>query len=171
MKRLLLCRHAKSSWAEHGQQDDQRPLSARGERDAPRMGQRLAEHGTHPDLLVTSPAVRARQTAKLLADALGYPRAQIRLEPALYLADPATLLAVVADQDDGAACLLVVAHNPGLTDLANHLLPDLALDNLATGGVVAISFEADRWAALATAPRQLLYYDYPKNPAPPVTTS
>jgi phosphohistidine phosphatase len=171
MKRLLLCRHAKSSWAEDGQEDSERPLSARGERDAPRMGERLHQQGLRPDLVVTSPAVRARRTAKLLADALKYPRAQIRLEPALYLADPATLLAVVADQDDDAERLLVVAHNPGLTDLANHLLPELALDNVPTGGIVGIAFDARRWAEVATAPRRLVYYDYPKNPGPPVTAS
>ena len=171
MKRLLLCRHAKSSWAEGGQQDHERPLSARGERDAPRIGKRLHRHGTSPNSLVSSPAVRARRTAELLADALRYPRSQIRLEPTLYLANPAALTAVVAGENDDADCLLVVAHNPGLTDLVNHLLPDFALDNLPTCGVVAIDFDARHWAEMAAAPRQLVYYDYPKNPAPPFTAN
>ena len=171
MKRLILCRHAKSSWAEDGQQDHERPLSARGERDAPRIGERLHRHGTSPNLLLSSPAVRTRRTAELLADALRYPRSRIRLEPALYLAGHAALLAVVTGEKDDSACLLVVAHNPGLTDLANHLLPDLDVDNLPTCGVVAIDFDAHDWAELATASRQLVYYDYPKNPAPPITAN
>ena len=167
MKRLILCRHAKSSWAEAGQQDHERPLSARGERDAPRIGERLHRHGTSPNLLISSPAVRARRTAELVANA----RSQIRLEPTLYLANPAALFAVVTGEKDDADCLLVVAHNPGLTDLANHLLPDLALDNLPTCGVVAIDFDAYDWAELPTTPRHLVYYDYPKNPGPPVTAN
>jgi phosphohistidine phosphatase len=171
MRQLLLCRHAKSRWPDSDQEDSLRPLSARGERDAPRIGERLDRHGLHPSLVVTSPAVRARRTAKLLADALRYPRENIRLEPALYLASPTTLLAVVAAQDDDAERVLIVAHNPGLTDLTNHLLPDFDLDNLPTGAVIAIDFDAQGWADLVTAPRQLAYYDYPKNPDAPVTPS
>ena len=116
-------------------------------------------------MLLTSPAVRAHRTASLIATALGYSPAQVRLDPALYLASPAALLGVVARQSATVRCLLLVAHNPGLTDLANQLLPDLALDNLPTGAVVAIDFDAQNWAALPRAPRHLVYYDFPKNAA------
>jgi phosphohistidine phosphatase len=68
------------------------------------------------------------------------------------------------------ATLLVVGHNPGLTELANLLVAELDLDNLPTAGVVAIGCETQHWAALGSAPRSLLFYDFPKNPAAPATT-
>jgi phosphohistidine phosphatase len=128
------------------------------------MGQRLLSRHARPDLLLASHATRAQRTAKLVARALGIRTELIRTEESLYLAEPATVLALVAAQDDAQSCLLVVGHNPGLTDLANTLLPELALDNLPTAGVIAIDFAATEWRELGTAPAKLAYFDYPKNP-------
>jgi len=164
VKRLLLLRHAKSSWSDDGLADSERPLSGRGERDAPRMGARLRKRGIRPGLVITSPAVRARRTASLVARALDYPDGAIRLEATLYLAAPAEILTVVAAQADAIDCLLVVGHNPGLTELTNLLLPELALANLPTTGVVVVDCAGERWAEVRNAQRQLVYYDYPKNP-------
>jgi phosphohistidine phosphatase len=164
VKQLILLRHAKSSWQNGALGDVDRPLSDRGERDAPRMGKRLLARQAKPGLLLASQATRAQRTAKLVARALGLRADLIKTEESLYLAEPAAVLAVVATQDDAHSCLLVVGHNPGLTDLANELLPELALDNLPTAGVVAVDFAAARWHDLAAAPAKLAYYDYPKNP-------
>jgi phosphohistidine phosphatase len=169
VKRLILLRHAKSSWSDSSLADAERPLSARGERDAPRMGDRLHERGTRPDLMIASPAVRTRRTAKLVARALGYPEGEIRLEPALYLASPETILEVVAEAGPTNS-LMVVGHNPGLTTLVHRLLPDLGLDDLPTTGAVALDLETDGWTNLLDATRRLVYYDYPKNTAPPTPT-
>jgi phosphohistidine phosphatase len=162
MKRLILLRHAKSSWTDSSLADAERPLSARGERDAPRMGERLRERGTQPDVIVASPAARARRTAKLIARALRYPETEIRLEPDLYLAAPDAILGVVG-QAGAATTVIVVGHNPGLTALVHRLMPELDLDDLPTAGAVAIDFETDRWTDLLDATRRLVYYDYPKN--------
>ncbi len=163
MKRLILLRHAKSSWSEDGLPDFERPLSGRGERDAPRMGARLRERGIRPDLVLSSPALRAHRTAKLVGGALDYANDEIRLDTRLYLATPFEILAVVVEQADAVDSLLVVGHNPGLTDLTNLLAPELDLANLPTAGTVAIDCATERWAEIRTAQRRLVYYDYPKN--------
>jgi phosphohistidine phosphatase len=164
LKQLILLRHAKSSWKSGALGDVDRPLSERGDRDAPRMGKRLKARHARPGLLLASHATRAQRTAKLVARALGRPADSIATVESLYLAEPAAILAAVAAQDDAHSCLVVVGHNPGLTDLANQLLPDLALDNLPTAGAVAIDFAANRWRDIGDAPAKLAYYDYPKNP-------
>ena len=111
MKQLILLRHAKSSW-DDDVADVDRPLAARGERDAPRMGKRLKARHARPDLIVTSHAARAQRTAELVAKALGIKRKELKTERALYLAAPADILGVVAAQDDSLTCLLLVGHNP-----------------------------------------------------------
>ena len=163
MKRLILLRHAKSSWSEDGLADSERPLSGRGERDAPRMGARLRQRGIRLGLVLSSPALRARRTATLVARALEYPDDAIRLDPTLYLATPEEILAVVAEQADAVDCLLVVGHNPGLTELTNLLLPTLNLANLPTAGTVVLDCATERWAEVRAAQRHLVYYDYPKS--------
>jgi phosphohistidine phosphatase len=163
VKRLILLRHAKSSWSQDGLPDSERPLSGRGERDAPRMGARLRERGIRPDLVLSSPALRARSTARLVAHAIDYPADAIHPEASLYLAAPDEILAVVAEQADAVDCLLVVGHNPGLTELTNLLLPELELANLPTAGTVVVDCATERWADVRNAQRQLVYYDYPKS--------
>ena len=163
MKQLILFRHAKSSW-DDDVEDVDRELAGRGERDAPRMGKRLKARHAHPDLIVVSHAARAQRTAELVAKALGIKKKEIRTEPALYLASPDAILGVVAAQSDTLSCVLLVGHNPGLTELVNRLLPDLELDNLPTSGAVAIDLSATSWRDAASAAAKLAYYDYPKNP-------
>jgi phosphohistidine phosphatase len=163
VKQLILFRHAKSSW-DDDVGDVDRTLAGRGERDAPRMGKRLKARRARPDLIVASHAARAQRTAKLVAKALGIKSKELRIESALYLASPDDILGVVAAQNDSLSCMLVVGHNPGLTELVNRLLPSLALDNLPTSGAVAIDLSTKSWRDAATAGAKLAYYDYPKNP-------
>ena len=166
MKTLALFRHAKSSWEDENLDDHDRPLAPRGHRDAPRMGKRLARRGLDPDLLLTSTALRARETADYLAAALGLARSRIRVERRIYLASPGELLKVIAALDDSLASVLLVGHNPGLTDLANMLLPSLDLDNLPTAGVVAVRSSAVRWKDIDSATLALGFYDSPKQGSP-----
>jgi len=165
VKRLTLFRHAKSSWNDPRLPDNERPLSSRGERDAPAMTARLAARGERPDLILTSHALRATATARVIAQGLGCPDDIVRIDRRLYLAPPQVLLDVLREQDDADHHVLVVGHNPGLTEAANRLLPTLACDNLPTSAVVAIAVDTDRWAELGPTACRLLYYDYPKNVA------
>jgi phosphohistidine phosphatase len=163
MKRLILMRHAKSSWDDDDQSDHDRPLSPRGERDAPRMAARLARRGERPSLYLSSSAKRAVRTAEIVAAALEGPREALRVEPTLYLAAPAAILAAVAAQSDAHESMIVFGHNPGFTELANELLPSLKLDNLPTAGIAAIDCAISRWRDVRPESACLVYVDYPKN--------
>jgi phosphohistidine phosphatase len=170
VKRLLLLRHAKAVPAEAPLADIARPLAERGERDARRIGDRLRQHGSLPDGILSSPAERTIQTARLVASALGHSPAAIAVESRLYLAEPAALLEAIAEQDAAIETLLVVGHNPGLTELVHELLPSFEVDDLPTAAVVALDYaEATDWAQIEAAAGRLSYYDFPKNPREPVT--
>ena len=161
MKTLTIVRHAKSSWDHPGLNDRERPLNKRGEHDAPLMGQRVLEHGIRPSLIISSPATRAWATARIIAAAISYPLEFLQREKALYHASVDTLLNVIVAQDTGFNSLMIVGHNPGLTDFANYLSPGLT-NNLPTAGVVSVEFDRDDWDLFARPPTELLLYDYPK---------
>ncbi|NOY12914.1 MAG: hypothetical protein GXP51_04295, partial [Deltaproteobacteria bacterium] len=91
MKKLILIRHAKSDWHTAAATDFDRPLNTRGKKAAPLMGERLAAHSGTPDLLLSSPAKRARQTAKKIARQIAYPETAIRYDEAIYEANLASL--------------------------------------------------------------------------------
>jgi phosphohistidine phosphatase len=163
-KRLLLCRHAKSSWHEATQSDIERPLNKRGERDAPEMGRRLAHLGIQPDLILTSPAVRAETTAAYLAAELGYPRERLEVQTGLYAATVPSLLTLLQQQEPQCTTLLLVGHNPECTALAN-MLGALHIENIPTCGIVALEFAVSSWRELAAGTGTLLFFDFPKNNA------
>lgn len=164
MKILTIVRHAKSSWSDSSLSDDKRPLNRRGERDAPEMGRRIQEHGIRPSLIVSSPATRAWTTAKVIAHAINYPREFLQKEERLYLASLDEILDVVVAQDNGFNNLMVVGHNPGLTDFANFLVPGLT-GNLPTAGVVSVQIDRDDWSLYERPPTELLVHDWPKKTA------
>ncbi len=161
MKILTLVRHAKSSWNDTNLSDRERPLNKRGERDAPVMGQRIVNHGIRPSLIIASPAVRAWTTAKIIAHEIAYPLEFLQREDSLYLASLDDLLDAVIAQDIGFSSLMVVGHNPGMTDFANFLLPGIT-NNLPTAGVVSVQVDREDWQLHTQAKVELLAYDYPK---------
>lgn len=161
-KRITLLRHAKSSWKDASVADRDRPLNRRGSKSAPDMGKRLADRGVRPSLLLTSPAKRARETARLIARELNYPLEFIQSESELYLATPETILQVVARQDDGFNDVMVFGHNPGITELANQL-GDRNIDNVPTCGVVGIELDVQEWAEIVAADGKTVFFDYPKS--------
>lgn len=116
LSELVLVRHAKSDWGDPSMNDHDRPLNARGNRDAPAMAQRFADTHGPVDVILSSTANRARSTAQEFAAALGL---EIIFDPELYLAPAEVLLAKT--RAAGAASVMVVAHNPGITDLAYDL--------------------------------------------------
>lgn len=161
MKTLTLVRHAKSSWKDRGLSDRERPLNKRGKRDAPRMGRFVADAGVRPSQIISSPAVRAWTTARIFARELGYPVEFLQREDGLYLASLDNLLDVVATQDAGFNNLMLFAHNPGLTDFANYLVPGLT-NNLPTSGAVSVTLDSDDWMLYDRPTTELVFYDYPK---------
>jgi phosphohistidine phosphatase len=117
-RRLILLRHAKSDWPDVPDRD--RPLAKRGRRDAPRIGRWLHEHGYQPDVVVCSAARRTRQTWDLVAPELGGSPA-VRFEPRAYAASAMTLLYLVQELPSRYRTALLIAHNPGLSELAGQL--------------------------------------------------
>ena len=147
MKRLLILRHAKSSWADSSISDWQRPLNERGARDAPRAGAWLRERGLMPDVIVSSDAVRARTTAEAVANTAGY-SGEIILEPSLYHATPSDVLAVLRGIQGDARTVLVVGHNPGLEELVRQLTGEHC--DLPTTALVHIAMPIDEWSEAST---------------------
>ena len=163
MKILTIVRHAKSSWKDTSLSDRKRPLNTRGERDAPVMGRRIHEHGIRPSLIVTSPAKRAWTTAKIIAREIHYPLEFLQREDGLYLASLNEILDTIVAQDNGFNNLMIVGHNPGLTDFANFLVPGLT-NNLPTAGVVSVEIDQDDWSLYTQPQARLLVHDWPKKP-------
>ncbi len=161
MKRLLLCRHAKSSWKDPTLADRDRPLNGRGKRDAPMMGERLADRGVAPDAMVSSPAKRARKTARHLAKRLRFPVSSIRIVDEIYGATPAVLLACIHRFEPSWNQVVLVGHNNELTLLANRL-GGLAIDNVPTAGVVCLDFPVASWQDIQEGSGSLVFFDYPK---------
>ncbi|UII32725.1 histidine phosphatase family protein [Fulvivirga ulvae] len=161
MKTLYIVRHAKSSWDYPNLSDQDRPLNKRGERDAPKMGERLNNRGIFPDLMLSSPANRALTTCKTIARELDYPLDGIEINDHLYHASEDSLLDIVNSTDDTWLSLMIFGHNPGFTDFANSLT-DEYLDNIPTCGVFACTFEVDSWQDVDFGNGRLLFFDYPK---------
>ncbi|WP_270835832.1 SixA phosphatase family protein [Aeromonas sp. QDB30] len=160
MKRtLILVRHGKSSWEEASLADRERPLAARGLRDAPRMGRRLARNKVLPDLILSSPACRARTTAMLMAAELDGKR-DIVIDERLYGGDVRTLLGVVTGLGDELGCVMLVSHNPELSELA-HLL-SRAIREMPTCAIVRLTFDAASWAAIPALIPAAVHVDSPK---------
>ena len=162
MRELIVFRHAKSSWDHPELEDIDRPLNRRGERNAPEMGKRLREEDRVPERLCCSPALRARATAVLLAEALGMKRQEIVVIEDLYPGTPADWLAVTRHLDERDKRVLLIGHNPGLTDFVNSLA-DSDIDNVPTAAYAAINFDAAGWRDVAWGTGNLARFDYPKS--------
>lgn len=162
MKNLILLRHAKSSWDEPGLRDFERPLNSRGLRDAPVMGQRLAARGIQPDRVVASTALRARKTASLVAAELGC-EGLISHVAEIYEASLDELLDVVRDLQDADGSVLLVGHNPGMSELVAALLGS-PYENLPTCGMISVNFSVGSWRLIEEGGGVEAFRDTPKSP-------
>lgn len=161
MKHLFICRHAKSSWDHPSLPDFDRPLSERGLFDASVMAQRLVDRGIHPDLICASPAERARKTAEIYADAIGYPLAEISFKQRLYSASASRLLTLLQEIAPSVETLMLVGHNPECTQLAK-LLGDTTVDEISSGGMVALDLAVSLWSQVNPHCGSLIFFDSPK---------
>ena len=163
MKRLTLVRHAKSDWSLPGQEDWDRVLNRRGQQDAPEMARRLRSRKFKPDLILTSPAVRALTTASIMARELKIPAEHIAPDERLYLAEPKQLLEVIRELGGSVDHLMVFGHNPGITECANKLSRGEKIDNLPTCGVFTACFDVADWSLLDWNSGHDADFDYPRN--------
>lgn len=166
MKLLTLFRHGKSDWETGTEDDFDRPLKERGRRDTPMIGKFLAAIGATPDLLVSSPAVRARETAELLAPAAGY-AGDIRWEESIYAASAGELMSLLRQLPDEAGHVLLVGHNPGFEDLAARLIGADAYGmasglRLPTAAAAHLALQVDTWNAVQANTGQLIWLVNPR---------
>jgi phosphohistidine phosphatase len=151
VKRLTLMRHANAQWKDPDIPDFDRPLNRRGNSEAEAMSRRLAELKLVPALLITSSARRAAQTANIVARELGVASRLVRTEEALYLAEAADILNVVQTMGPRIPHLMIVGHNPGISEVAQLLAPAAGVSELETAGVCSLTFNARNWDGVGAA--------------------
>lgn len=145
MKKLYLLRHAKSSWADAALADFDRPLNDRGLDAAPFMGQLMRSRGFTPEVMLSSPAKRARKTAKLVKSAADF-SAEITYDERIYEASPQTLRQVVSELIDANESAMLVGHNPGMEGFIRYLSGQI--EPMPTAALAVIHLDIDRWAAI-----------------------
>jgi phosphohistidine phosphatase len=160
MKSLYLARHAKSSWKHPELSDIERPLNKRGKRDAPYIGNLLKEKDVKPDILISSPAVRARKTALVIAEIIDYPKSKILIDDNIYESSSIELINIIKGFDDKYNSVMMFGHNPGFTMLNNYLT-DSFIDNIPTCGVVGIRFNSS-WKKIDSDAGKAFLFIYPK---------
>ena len=145
MKTLYILRHAKSSWKDTSLRDHDRPLKKRGLRDAPRLGKLLQKKGMIPELIVSSTAVRALQTAEMVADNCGYD-GEFIMTRRLYHASAEQHCAVGQETDEAITRLMLVGHNPGMEELVYRLSGEHV--RMPTSALAEINLPIDSWQDL-----------------------
>ena len=159
MKKLYIIRHAKSSRSDETLEDFERPLNKRGKANAPIMGERLKEKGIMPDIIISSPAKRAKTTAEIIAKEIGYEK-KVLFDANIYEANVNELSKILRALDDKNKTVFLVGHNPSLNDLANYYVHHE--ENIPTCGVVEIAFACEKWADIEPKNAKLLSLEYPK---------
>ena len=169
MKTLLLLRHAKSSWDDLSLADFDRPLAARGQKAAPVMADYLRKKDLRPDLVLLSPAARARETWALVAHTLGG-QIEVKELRGLYLGAPSRLLDAVRRAPDRADRVMLIGHNPGMEHLAMVLAGPASKrkamaklhDKFPTAALAEIEFDAGSWKDLARESGRLKRLVWPR---------
>jgi phosphohistidine phosphatase len=161
MKRLYLIRHAKSSWGEPGESDIDRPLLEKGIKRTMKVIRFLNERDVKIDLMISSPAVRAYQTALLVAKGIGYPEDKIQIDRKIYDGYYDRILDLIYATSGEVDSLMIIGHNPTITHLANLFLHP-GIDILPTAGTVCISFDTKKWESLPSVEPVSEFIIFPK---------
>jgi phosphohistidine phosphatase len=157
---LILMRHAKSDWNDESLSDHDRPLNERGQRDAPRMAQWIAENDLIPDVILSSSSVRTRETVGLMTDEWSI-EPTISLSETLYLATPEAILRTVRSDACDARRLMVVAHNPGMAHLVSSLGDQII--EMPTAAIAVFQLSDLDWSEVqSSTPMRLVHFMRPK---------
>lgn len=162
MKTIILVRHAKSSWKDPSLADFDRPLNKRGKKNAPFMGEKLKERDILPDLMVSSPAKRARKTAVTIAKKIGYPKKRIVYDDNMYHAGARYMFDLVKNLKKKIDTIMLFGHNPGFNYFADMLLKKNPVYNIPTTGIYCIRFDVDSWQEVEIGEGDAVFFDYPK---------
>lgn len=161
MKTLYIVRHAKSSWDFPDLKDAERPLIEKGINKTKKMLLELIEKNVVVDVIVSSHAKRAHETAKLIAKGINYPVEKIEISQHIYQVNRDDIFNILFSQNDSIDSLMIVGHNPTLTQFANLFLEE-KIELLPTSGIVSISFETDKWIEVIKAKHKTNFIIFPK---------
>lgn len=161
MKTLYIVRHAKSSW-EYNLPDDERPLIQKGIKRTIKVAGFLLDKNIKVDLLISSYAVRALETARIFASVLAYPEDMISISQQLYHGSTDQLYEELFKLPDSIESVMMFGHNPTFTSFANHFLVN-KIDWMQTSGVVAISFKTEKWTEITSAKQKTQFVIFPKD--------
>ena len=162
MKSLVLIRHAKSSWDDPQVDDHDRPLNARGLRNAPDMGKRISDYDISFDTLISSTALRARTTAEIIARSIDWPIERILFDSNLYHASATDLQNYIRRLHHEFSSVALFGHNPGMTNLVTNLW-GLPINNIPTCGMVRLEFSENSWNEVSSVIPIRAQIDFPKN--------
>jgi len=160
MKTLYIMRHAKSSWADTDLADFDRPLNDRGQRDAPFMGNVMRDNGYAPDIILSSPAVRARETARSVKKG-GDLNGEIVFDDRIYEASPQSLKQVVSEIGDKHTSAMLVGHNPGIEGFIRYLTG--TLEPMPTAALAVIELNTASWSGVDANSGKLIRIIRPKD--------
>ena len=167
MKTVVLVRHGKAEKYTDGTSDFKRHLTGRGRKDAETAATRLEKRGCVPTLIITSPAPRAWETARIAAGVLGYKKKKIEECPELYEQEPDIISRLIDTAKKKHDTIMIVGHNPLIENAARMYADefDVRVAHLPTSGVVVISFDVDRWDEVARGTGDLVAIDAPDKTA------
>jgi phosphohistidine phosphatase len=160
-KHLFLVRHAKSSWQDPYVDDHDRHLNSRGKRNIKKMARNFHWLDIQPECIISSSALRAKETAVPLAHKIDLPTTEISFVEQLYEISPHRLLEFFTSLDNNLQNVMIVAHNPALTIVANELAGYFTA-NIPTCGIIILRIECNEWRSLPISETSLVYEDYPK---------
>jgi phosphohistidine phosphatase len=160
MKRVYLVRHAKSSKDLPGIEDRGRPLNKRGKKEVARIGRRLKKTGVLAQMIYSSPAKRALDTAKGIAKTMGFPEKKIKVVRGIYNSSIPKLLKVIKSTSDRAQAILIFGHNPEFFNLVNYLSPE-KVEGFPPCGAFGIDFKIDRWRKVARKKGKINFFASP----------
>lgn len=161
MKTLYIVRHAKSSWDHPGLADHERPILEKGIKRTQLVCDYLVENNYNADLIISSHAVRARQTASVIADGLNYPEENIQISSSIYHGDIDALFDQLFELPNDVKSVMIFGHNPTFTSFANYFL-QRKIDWLPTSAIVCIEFETDKWEHIANARKKAKFVITPR---------
>lgn len=159
-KTLYLLRHAQTHEKRHDENDEDRELTAIGAQNATRMGMNLVKRNIMPDMLISSPAVRAQSTAESIAEQIGYDLSKVHYNVEIYNASIRNLLKVVDNLKDEWETVLLVGHNPAISYLAEYVSGE-AIGNMSTCGLVCLKLELESWSMVSEKTMKFEWYEYP----------
>lgn len=162
MKTIILVRHAKSSWENFSQKDEERPLTERGKKNAPEMAGRLLKKKVEIDAFLSSPAKRAKSTAELFAREFGVDKKHIIVVPGLYMPGKEAFSSIIRNAPEKAGSIALFSHNNGITEFAN-LLCETRIDHMPTCSVFAVKCPITDWKDFEPGNNKFYFFDFPKS--------